>query len=295
MENRKGIILAGGSGTRLYPSTKVLSKQLLPVYDKPMIFYPLNTLMQAKINNILIIASPDQINLYENLLGNGNELGIKINYTIQMNPNGLAEAFLLGEEFIAQDKVALILVDNIFYGEGLSAKIEQCWENNKGATIFGYMVANPNRFGVIEFDGNNKAISIDEKPKLPKSNYAVTGLYLYDNEVVSYAKTLKPSKRNELEITDLNNIYINNNKMNVTLLDRHFTWLDTGTNESMLEASQFVHTIEKQQGRKIACIEETAFKNNWITIQDLKSILKKNAHGSYKTYLNKIIKDYENN
>ena len=280
----------------MYPSTKVLSKQLLPVYDKPMIFYPLNTLMQAKINNILIIASPDQINLYENLLGNGNELGIKINYTIQMNPNGLAEAFLLGEEFIAQDKVALILGDNIFYmGKALAPRLSNAGKITKAQQFFGYMVANPNRFGVIEFDGNNKAISIDEKPKLPKSNYAVTGLYLYDNEVVSYTKTLKPSKRNELEITDLNNIYINNNKMNVTLLDRHFTWLDTGTNESMLEASQFVHTIEKQQGRKIACIEETAFKNNWITIQDLKSILKKNAHGSYKTYLNKIIKDYENN
>lgn len=293
--SRKGIILAGGNGTRLYPSTKVLSKQLIPIYDKPMIYYPLNTLMQAKVNDILIISTPEHIDLYKNLLGFGDELGIKISYIIQENPNGLAEALLIGEEFIDRDNVALILGDNIFYGETLGTMIDDAWKNNIGASIFGYSVENPNRFGVIELDKYNKVLSIEEKPIRPKSNFAVTGLYIFDINAVDYAKSLTPSARNELEITDLNNIYLKNNTLNVALLGDNYTWLDTGTNESLLEASKFVYKMEKQYSKKIGCIEETALKNNWITIDDLRNILKKNGSGSYKLYLEQVTKYYENN
>ncbi len=295
MSKRKGIILAGGSGTRLFPSTKSVSKQLLPVYDKPMIYYPLDTLLQGNINDILLISTKEHIQLYKNLLGNGEDFGISISYMIQEKPNGLAEAFIIGEDFIGEDSVALILGDNIFHGEDLGKKIDECWINNDGATIFGYSVANPNRFGVIKFDKKNKAEKIIEKPNTIISNYAVTGLYIFDNEVINISKNLKPSLRGELEITDVNNIYIKNNKMNVTILDKDFTWLDTGTHESLLEASEFVHTIEKLQGTKLACLEETALIKSWISPEELKKRLLKFENNSYFQYLSKIVIKYENN
>jgi len=281
----KGIILAGGSGTRLYPLTEVTSKQLLPVYDKPMIFYPLSTLMLAGIRDILIISTPRDLPNFEKLLGDGSEYGIKLSYKIQEKPNGLAEAFIIGEEFIGKDSVAMILGDNIFYGNGLSVNLKKavdCTEN--GAAVFGYYVDDPERFGIVEFDKNGKAVSIEEKPEKPKSNYCVTGLYFYDNDVVEYAKNLKPSARGELEITDLNRIYLEKGELEVKLLGQGFTWLDTGTHESLVEATNFVYTMETHQHRKIACLEEIAYLNGWINDDELLKayeIFKKNQYGKY--------------
>lgn len=283
----KGIILAGGSGTRLYPLTMVTSKQLLPIYDKPMIYYPLSVLMSAGIRDILIISTPQDTPRFEELLGDGNQFGIHLNYAIQPTPDGLAQAFIIGEEFIGNDTVAMILGDNIFAGHGLKKRLTAAVENaesGRGATVFGYYVDDPERFGIVEFDDKGKAISVEEKPKKPKSNYCITGLYFYDNKVVQYAKNLQPSSRNELEITDLNRIYLDTNKLNVELLGQGFTWLDTGTHESLVEATNFVQTIENHQHRKIACLEEIAFLNGWISKEDvMKSyeVLKKNEYGKY--------------
>lgn len=283
----KGIILAGGSGTRLYPLTKVTSKQLLPVYDKPMIYYPLSVLMNAGIRDILIISTPQDTPRFKELLGDGGQFGIKLQYAVQPSPDGLAQAFLIGEEFIGNDNVAMILGDNIFSGHGLKKRLRHAVElaqGGKGATVFGYYVDDPERFGVVEFDKNGHAVSIEEKPKQPKSNYCVTGLYFYDNKVVEYAKSLKPSARGELEITDLNRIYLNNGSLNVEILGQGFTWLDTGTHESLVEATNFVMTVEKHQSRKIACLEEIAYLNGWIDKEEvLKTyeVLKKNNYGKY--------------
>lgn len=282
----KGIILAGGSGTRLYPLTKVTSKQLLPIYDKPMIYYPLSVLMRAGIKEILIISTPEDTPRFEALLGDGRQFGIELQYAVQPSPDGLAQAFIIGEEFIGKDSVAMILGDNIFNGHGLEkrlvAAVEKAKENK--ATIFGYYVDDPERFGIVEFDQDGRAISLEEKPAQPKSNYCVTGLYFYDNRVVEFAKNLKPSPRGELEITDLNKIYLENGELEVTLLGQGFTWLDTGTHESLLEATNFVYTIETHQNRKIACLEEIAFLKGWITreqLEDAYEILKKNEYGAY--------------
>ena len=280
----KGIVLAGGSGTRLYPLTKVTSKQLLPIYDKPMIYYPLSILMSAGIKEILIISTPDDTPRFEELLGDGHQFGIELSYKVQPSPDGLAQAFILGEEFIGDDSCAMILGDNIFHGHGLSKRLVSAANNKVGATVFGYYVEDPERFGVVEFDENRRAISLEEKPENPKSNYAVTGLYFYDNKVVEYAKNLKPSARGELEITDLNRIYLENDELNVTLLGDGFTWLDTGTHESLADATDFVHTIETHQNRKIACLEEIAYDQGWITLDQLKEtyeIYKKNQYGEY--------------
>lgn len=283
----KGIILAGGSGTRLYPLTKVTSKQLLPVYDKPMIYYPLSVLMNAGIREILIISTPQDTPRFKELLGDGSQFGIKLSYEIQPSPDGLAQAFIIGEKFIGNDTVAMILGDNIFAGHGLRKRLinaVETAEKGDGATIFGYYVDDPERFGIVEFDKNGKAISIEEKPEKPKSNYCVTGLYFYDNKVVEYAKGLKPSKRNELEITDLNRIYLENNALNVELLGQGFTWLDTGTHESLVDATNFVKTVETHQHRKIACLEEIAYLNGWISKDDVLKLyeeLKKNQYGQY--------------
>ncbi|MBR0039425.1 MAG: glucose-1-phosphate thymidylyltransferase RfbA [Lachnospiraceae bacterium] len=280
----KGIILAGGSGTRLYPLTMVTSKQLLPIYDKPMIYYPLSVLMGAGIQDILIISTPQDTPRFKDLLGDGNQYGINLSYKVQPSPDGLAQAFIIGEEFIGNDTAAMILGDNIFYGHGFTAKTKKASEIKDGATIFGYYVDDPERFGIVEFDSNGKAISIEEKPEKPKSNYCVTGLYFYDNNVVEYAKSLKPSKRGELEITDLNRIYLENNSLNVELLGAGFTWLDTGTHESLVEATNFVKTIEDHQHRKIACLEEIAYRNGWIDdnkMQEAYEIYKKNEYGKY--------------
>ena len=280
----KGIILAGGSGTRLYPLTMVTSKQLLPIYDKPMIYYPLSVLMNAGIKDILIISTPQDTPRFKDLLGDGNQFGITLSYVIQKSPDGLAQAFILGDEFIGNDNVAMILGDNIFYGHGLKAKTRSASELQKGATIFGYYVDDPERFGIVEFDKDGKAISIEEKPEKPKSNYCVTGLYFYDNNVVEYAKSLKPSKRGELEITDLNRIYLENGMLNVELLGAGFTWLDTGTHESLVEATNFVKTIEDHQHRKIACLEEIAYTNGWIDknkLLEAYNVYKKNEYGKY--------------
>ena len=279
----KGIILAGGSGTRLYPLTKVTSKQLLPIYDKPMIYYPLSVLMRAGIRDILIISTPDDTPRFKELLGDGAQFGINLSYEVQASPDGLAQAFIIGDEFIGDDNVAMILGDNIFHGHGLDAHLNAAANKKEGATVFGYYVDDPERFGIVEFDKNGRAISI-EKPEKPKSNYCVTGLYFYDNKVVEYAKSLKPSKRGELEITDLNRIYLEEGKLDVQLLGQGFTWLDTGTHESLVEASNFVWTIETHQHRKIACLEEIAYLNNWIGKEDvLKTyeVLKKNQYGKY--------------
>ena len=265
----KGIILAGGSGTRLNPITLAVSKQLLPVYDKPMIYYPLSVLMLAGIKDILIISTPHDIDSYKNLLGNGSELGIQISYEIQPKPEGLAQAFIIGESFIGKSNVSLILGDNIFYGPNFSQNLKAVSLRLDGATIFGYHIKDPERFGVVEFDAKGKVLSLEEKPSKPKSNFAITGLYFYDNSVVDIAKSLKPSPRGELEITDINNIYKENNNLKVELLGRGFAWLDTGTHDSLLEAGQFVQTIEHRQGLKVACLEEIAFMNGWISKKDL--------------------------
>lgn len=283
----KGIILAGGSGTRLYPLTKVTSKQLLPIYDKPMIYYPMSVLMNAGIRDILIISTPQDTPRFKELLGDGHLFGVNLSYEIQPSPDGLAQAFIIGADFIGDDSVAMVLGDNIFAGHGLTKRLQVAVKNaaeGKGATVFGYYVDDPERFGIVEFDDDGKAVSIEEKPDKPKSNYCVTGLYFYDNKVVEYAKNLKPSARGELEITDLNRIYLENNALNVELLGQGFTWLDTGTHESLVDATNFVRTVETHQHRKIACLEEIAYLNGWISKEDILKVyeeLKKNQYGQY--------------
>ena len=283
----KGIILAGGAGTRLYPLTMVTSKQLLPVYDKPMIYYPLSTLMLAGIQDILVISTPTDTPRFHALLGDGGQFGVRLQYKVQPSPDGLAQAFLLGEEFIGDDTVAMVLGDNIFAGHGLNKRLRAAVKNaeeGKGATVFGYYVDDPERFGIVEFNHEGKAVSIEEKPEHPKSNYCVTGLYFYDNKVVEYAKGLKPGKRGELEITDLNRIYLEDGQLNVELLGQGFTWLDTGTHESLVDATNFVKTMETHQHRKIACLEEIAYLNGWISREDVMEVyevLKKNQYGQY--------------
>lgn len=283
----KGIILAGGSGTRLYPLTMVTSKQLLPIYDKPMIYYPMSVLMNAGIRDILIISTPQDTPRFKELLGDGQQFGVNLSYEVQPSPDGLAQAFIIGEEFIGDEPVAMVLGDNIFAGHGLKKRLKAAVENadfGRGATVFGYYVDDPERFGIVEFDHEGKAKSIEEKPEKPKSNYCVTGLYFYDNKVVEYAKNLKPSARGELEITDLNRVYLEEGKLNVELLGQGFTWLDTGTHESLVEATNFVKTVESHQHRKIACLEEIAYLNGWITekdVLDVYEVLKKNQYGQY--------------
>ena len=287
----KGIILAGGSGTRLYPSTIGVSKQLLPIYDKPMIYYPISVLMLAGIREILIISTPQDLPLFERLLGTGEQFGVKFSYKEQPSPDGLAQAFILGEEFIGNSSVALVLGDNIFYGQGFSAMLKKAQkraEENGEATVFGYPVKDPERFGVVEFDENGKAISIEEKPSDPKSNYAVTGLYFYDNKVVEYAKKLKPSARGELEITDLNRIYLEDGKLNVELFGRGFAWLDTGTHNSLLRAGQYIQTIEENQGIKIACLEEIAFRMGFLDRSSVKEFVKNYKNNEYYNYVNRL-------
>ena len=280
----KGIILAGGSGSRLYPVTKGVSKQLLPIYDKPMIYYPLSVLMLAGIRDILIITSPSDQDNFKNLLNDGSQFGINLSYAIQPSPDGLAQAFIIGERFIGEDKVCLILGDNIFYGQGLTLILKQAASQESGAMVFTYQVKNPENFGIVEFDSQNKIISIEEKPIKPKSNNAITGLYFYDNDVVQVAKTIKPSARGELEITSINQVYLERGNLNIQCLGRGFAWLDTGTFESLLDASHFVETIEKRQGHKIACLEEIAFNQGWISkdkINEIASTLNTNSYGSY--------------
>ena len=284
MASTKGIILAGGSGTRLHPITKSISKQLLPIYDKPMIYYPLSVLMLAKIKEVIIISTPKDTPRFKELLKDGSQWGMHFEYAIQKKPEGLAQAFLIAESFIGKNPVCLILGDNIYYGAGLSTLVQKASERTSGATVFGYQVHDPERFGVVEFDKNNQAISIEEKPTKPKSNFAVTGLYFYDNDVINIAKDVRPSKRGELEITDINNAYLKEGKLHVELLRRGFAWLDTGTHDTLLEASQFVQTIEKRQGYKVACPEEIAYNNNWIDRSQLLQLaepLQKIAYGQY--------------
>lgn len=287
----KGIILAGGSGTRLYPITQGVSKQLLPIYDKPMIFYPLSVLMLAGIRDILIISTPEDMSGYQRLLSDGKHLGINISYAIQPSPDGLAQAFIIGEEFIGNDSVCLILGDNIFYGQGFTPKLQSAKTRQKGATVFGYQVKDPERFGVVEFDKDMRALSIEEKPKKPKSNFAVTGLYFYDNDVIEIAKSVKPSQRGELEITCINNAYLDRGDLTVELLGRGFAWLDTGTHDSLLEASSFVQTIEHRQGFKIACLEEIAFNNNWLNSSQIEELAKPLIKSSYGKYLMELTKN----
>jgi glucose-1-phosphate thymidylyltransferase len=289
-KNTKGIILAGGSGTRLYPLTKGISKQLLPVYDKPMIFYPLSVLMLAGIRDVLIITTPEDQAGFIRLLGDGSQFGINIIFAVQPSPDGLAQAFIIGEDFIGEDNVCLVLGDNIYYGESFTQKLVSAGKRESGATVFGYQVSDPERFGVVEFDENMKAISIEEKPVEPKSNYAVTGLYFYDNDVVEIAKGIKPSARGELEITCVNNEYLKRDSLNVEVLGRGFAWLDTGTYDSLMDAGHYVQTIEKRQGMKIACLEEIAFKNNWLTAAQIKEIAKPLMKNSYGEYLMSLLK-----
>ncbi len=295
----KGIVLAGGSGTRLYPLTMVTSKQLLPIYDKPMIYYPISVLMQAGIREILIISTPEDTPRFRELLGNGSQFGLELSYAVQPKPEGLAQAFIIGADFVGDDPVAMILGDNIFQGQGLSEHLLDAAKKQVGATVFGYYVDDPERFGIVEFNSEGRAISIEEKPEHPKSNYCVTGLYFYDNRVVEYARNLKPSKRGELEITDLNRIYLDAGELDVKVLGQGFTWLDTGTHESLVEATNFVYTLETHQHRKIACLEEIAYVNGWITKEDVEKsieVFKKNQYGKYLKdvldgkYLDKIKK-----
>lgn len=287
----KGIILAGGSGTRLFPITKGVSKQLLPVYDKPMIYYPLSVLMLAGIKDILIITTEYDKSGFVRLLGDGNDFGIKLSYEIQATPDGLAQAFIIGEQFIGDDSVCLVLGDNMFWGQGFSTMLKKAVSQTQGATVFGYQVQDPERFGVVDFDEKMKVLSIEEKPIKPKSNYAVTGLYFYDNKVVDIAKQVKPSDRGELEITSINKAYLEKGQLSVELLGRGFAWLDTGTHETLLDSAMFVETIERRQGYKIACLEEIAFNNGWLTAQEIKELSKPMMKNSYGQYLLKIVKE----
>lgn len=287
----KGIILAGGSGTRLYPVTKAISKQITPIYDKPLIYYPLSVLMLAGIKDILVISTPRDIGTFEELLGNGSDLGLKIEYAIQEHPNGLAEAFIIGENFIGNNACALVLGDNMFYGHGLTGIVKEAAKRDKGATIFGYYVNDPKSFGVVEFDENGKAISLEEKPAVPKSNFAIPGLYFYDNTVVEKAKAVKPSHRGELEITTLNEMYLNEGTLNVLSLGRGMAWLDTGTHDGLLEASNFVKTIQSRQGVMVACLEEIAYKNGWISKEKVEELAKPLLKSHYGEYLMNLIKE----
>ena len=289
--NTKGIILAGGSGTRLYPITKGISKQLLPIYDKPMIYYPLSVLMLAGIREVLIITTPEDVDSFKRLLGDGSQFGIELTYAVQPSPDGLAQAFIIGEDFIGDSNVCLVLGDNIFYGQGFTPMLKQAIARQQGATVFGYQVKDPERFGVVEFDQNKCAISLEEKPKHPKSNFAVTGLYFYDNDVIQIAKQVKPSERGELEITTVNQMYLERGDLNVELLGRGFAWLDTGTHESLLEAAQFVETIEKRQGYKVACLEEIAFNNGWLSAEKILEIGQSMSKNDYGQYLISLVND----
>ena len=285
----KGIVLAGGSGTRLHPVTKGISKQLLPIYDKPMVYYPISVLMLAGIQEILIITTPEDQSSFIKVLGDGSSFGIELTYEIQPNPDGLAQAFIIGEDFIGDDSVCLVLGDNVFWGHGFTSMLEKSASRTKGATIFGYQVNDPERFGIVEFDDNQKVISLEEKPKQAKSNFAVTGLYFYDNSVVEMAKKVKPSDRGELEITTLNQMYLEKGELSVELLGRGFAWLDTGTHETLLEASMFVEMIEKRQGYKVACLEEIALRNKWLTINDIKKISSSMPINSYGKYIDELL------